>query len=537
VVERGAKTGRFVFEGCAGGGNIETGLSSVGNQAAASGAIMAGERLRVEPTRATGRVAIASGRIVVAAFVVVVAICYVVTLKPGHVFVNDDFAAYIMHAKNLVDGHLYSDIRYIPNPDAMWLSPSNGYPPVYPAILAPVYWIFGVDLRVFKIATVLCFIGFLAVYAETAQSEIGWAGTAVLLALVSFNPVFWGQRDFILSEFPYLLFSFAALLAIERIYKGLSRDRFELGSALLVSVLIYCAYGTRTIGIALVFALVASDLAKFRKPSRFLFSVLGITSLLVAVQTLLLTSPKGYVSAFHFSPQTVAANTVYYGKTLSYVWQNGFSKEIQIVFAVAFTTAATWGFAKGLSQDRAAKDFYLLAYVAVLFAWNAEIGLRGLLPILPLYLFYGLREWIRFFDPVRLPVRVMAVATLVGIAAVSYAGELRYETSMLAEPNVADAAAGQLFAFVREHTSPEDVLVFPKPRTLALFTERRVAALSPEQSATQSVALLRAIHATVVIDPEWSAVRLSDDEIKAIGAREVFHVDEYRAYRVNLAAE
>ena len=27
---------------------------------------------------------------------------------------NDDFAAYIMHAKNLVEGHAYSDIRYIP---------------------------------------------------------------------------------------------------------------------------------------------------------------------------------------------------------------------------------------------------------------------------------------------------------------------------------------------------------------------------------------------------------------------------------------
>ena len=214
------------------------------------------------------------------------------------------------------------------------------------AILAPVYRIFGIDLRAFKIATVLCFIGFLAVYAESVQSEIGWAGTAVLLALLSFNPVFWGQRDFILSEFPYLLFSFAALLAIERVYDRLSRDRFELGSALLVSVLVYCAYGTRTIGIALAFALVAADLAKFRRPSRFLFSVLGFTGVLVAVQTLLLTSPKGYVSAFHFSLHTVAVNIVYYGKTLSYVWQNGWSKEIQIVFAMAVYGGGDLGFSE-----------------------------------------------------------------------------------------------------------------------------------------------------------------------------------------------
>jgi hypothetical protein len=511
-------------------------MSSV-NARAASGRAIADERVRIEPARATGRTAIISGRMVVAAVVLFVAICYVVTLKPGHVFVNDDFAAYTMHAKNLVEGRTYSDIQYIPNPDAMWLSPSNGYPPVYPAILAPVYRIFGVDLRAFKIATVLCFIGFLAVYAEFVQSEIGWAGTGVLLALVSFNPVFWGQRDFILSEFPYLLFSFAALLAIERVYERLSRERFELGSALWVSALFYCAYGTRTIGVALVFALVASDLARFRKPSRFLFSVLGFTGVLVAAQTMLLTSPKGYVSAFHFSLQTVAANIVYYGKTLSYVWQNGFSKEIQIVFALVFTAAATWGFLKSLWRERGAKEFYLLAYVAVLLAWNSEIGLRGLLPILPLYFFYGLSEWIRILGSLRLPVRVMAAAALVGIAAVSYAGEIKHEQRMPAEPNVADASAVELFAFVRAHTSPEDVLVFPKPRMLALFTGRRVAALSPEQNPEQSLAFLRAIHATVVIDPEWSAVRLSDDEVKAIGAREVFHAGEYRAYRLNLAAE
>ncbi len=160
-----------------------------------------------------------------------------------------------MHAKNLVEGRAYSDIRYIPNPDAMWLSPANGYPPVYPMILAAVYRFFGLDLRAFKIATVLCFVGFLVIYAKMARDAIGWEGSICLLALVSFSPVFWEQRDFILSEFPYLLFSFAALLLIERVYARLEVKQIEVGSALGVSVLLYCAYGTRTIGFVLIFAL------------------------------------------------------------------------------------------------------------------------------------------------------------------------------------------------------------------------------------------------------------------------------------------
>jgi hypothetical protein len=535
VAERRAKVGRIIFAGCASGGTIEASMSSV-NARAANEAVAAGDQLGIEPARATTHVAFASRRLVVAAIIAVVTVWYVVTLKPGHVFVNDDFAAYVMHAKNLVEGHPYSDIRYIPNPDAMWLSPANGYPPVYPMILGPVYRLFGLNLHAFKIATVFCFVGFLGVYIELTSNALGRSGGAAALLLLSFNPVFWDQRDFILSEFPYLLFSFAALLAIDRIYSGHQLDRFEIGRAVLVSALIYCAYGTRTIGIVLVVALIAADLARFRRPSRFLFCVLALTGVFVAVQTLLLTSPKGYVSAFHFSVHTVAANTIYYGKTLSYVWANGFSKEAQIVFAVVFTAAAAWGFAKSLWRERGVKEFYLLFYVVVLLAWNAEIGLRGLLPILPLYFLYGLREGIEFVGSARLPVRVIAFGALIAFAAVSYAGRIRYERSMPAEPNVVDAGAAEMFAFAREHTSTEDVLVFPKARTLALFADRRVAALSPEQNEAQSLAFLRAIHATVVIDPEWSAVRLGD-EMKTIGAREVFRAGEYHVYRLNLASE
>ncbi len=493
------------------------------------------EPLTFEPPRARAGIAAGSELVVlvVAAIILIVAICYAVTLTSGHVFVNDDFAAYVMHARNLVEGHPYTDIGYIPNPDAMWLSPSSGYPPVYPAILAPIYWLFGLNLHAFKIVTVFCFVGFLSVYAELIESEIGRVAAAILILLVSFNPVFWGQREFILSEFPYLLFLFGALLAIERVYAGLERDEIKIGRFVLVSALLYCAYGTRTIGVALIFGLIAADLVKFRRPSRFLLCVLALTGFLIGVQALLLTSPKGYASAFHFSLQTIAVNTIYYGKTLSYVWDNGVSKAFQIVFALAFTVAATVGYLKSLWRERGAKEFYLLAYVAVLLAWNSEIGLRGLLPILPLYFFYGLRECSRFLEAARLPVRVIAAGAFVGIVAVSYAGKIRHEAALPAEPNVADADAASMFEYVRGHSSPEDVLVFSKPRSLALFTDRRVAALSPGQTPTQQAAFLNSIRATILVDAAWSEIK-TGDSLAADGAKEVFHNGRYSVYRLKI---
>jgi hypothetical protein len=68
-----------------------------------------------------------------------VAVAYLTSISPGHVFINDDFAAYVMHAANLVEGRPYTFIHYVPNPQALWLVPTNGYPPVYPMILAPAY--------------------------------------------------------------------------------------------------------------------------------------------------------------------------------------------------------------------------------------------------------------------------------------------------------------------------------------------------------------------------------------------------------------
>ena len=56
-------------------------MSSVGDQAAASGGVIAGEQPRIAPPQATAHDAIGSGRLAVAAIVVVVAICYLVTLR------------------------------------------------------------------------------------------------------------------------------------------------------------------------------------------------------------------------------------------------------------------------------------------------------------------------------------------------------------------------------------------------------------------------------------------------------------------------
>jgi hypothetical protein len=379
---------------------------------------------------------------------------------------------------------------------------------------------------------VLCFVIFLGIFASLVRRMLSPARSACALLLIGFNPIFWEQRDYILSEFPYLMFSFGALLAVQKIYESLTPEKLKIGAVVLASALLYGSYGTRTIGICLLGAVLLADLLKFKRPSGFLTATLAATILLILVQSMLITSPKGYISAFHFSPRMALVNAVYYSKTLSYVWQNGFSKKIQIVFALLFTGVAATGFAKHLWKEKAAREFYLLGYVGILFAWNAEIGLRGLLPILPLYFAYGLEQFSRMSGSWQVWAQRAALLVLVLFCGVTYGGEFRRESRQQPEPNVNDPAARELFSFVRASTQPSEVLIFAKPRSLALFTNREVASLSPDESPEDSANFMKSIHATILVKTDWSPAswqNLLDSEKKSLV--EIFHNSEYQVFR------
>jgi len=460
---------------------------------------------------------------------------YLTGISAGHCFADDDFGAYVMHAANLVEGRPYTAIHYIPNPKAPWLAPSNGYPPVYPLLLAPVYRAWGLNLRALKVVTILCFVAFLLIFAMMIRQWLSPLMSSCALLIIGFNPVFWHHREVLLSEFPYLMFSFAALLAIQRVYKNLAAKELRIGMALLVSILFYLTYGTRTIGIALLPALALADVIRFKRPSRFLLSVLLMTSILIVAQALFLASPKGYVDALRLSPRMAVTNATFYGKTLSSVWQNGFSKTLQISFALVFTALAGIRFARKFWTDRSESEFYILSYLAILISWSAQIGLRGLLPVLPLYFANGLQELARWAKAWGRKSQISLAISMLLLVSVTYYGPLCLDSSKQHEPNVQDPMAQELFFSLKAGTAPSEVLIFPKPRSLALFTGRAVASLAPDEAPEDSYEFMKSIHAEILVKPRWSPASwqaLIDSQKGQ--PEEIFHNSEYQAFRVKV---
>jgi hypothetical protein len=431
--------------------------------------------------------------------ILAVVIFYLASLTRGHAFIGDDFAAYVMHAENIAVGRAYSDIRYVPNPTAVGFAPAQGYPPVYPLLLAPAYKIWGLDLLPMKVVTVVCFGISLAALVLLFSSVLSAWALSALVAITGFNIVFWSQHDYLLSESAYLMFSFGTLLAAQKIYSDLEPNEWRLRSALILSLLLYATYGTRTVGVVLLPALVLADLCKFRRPSRFLIVVVTFSVGLILLQNTLLLSPKAYLNAEHISAPMIREHVVFYGKTLSYVWRNGFSKLLQIFMALAFTTLASMALGRNFWTTKSIVGFYLLGYAAVLTVWTTEIGMRGLIPMLPLYFAFGIEGLAAFGKRFNPPTPRSLIALSLALIGVAYLGAYHWKTQQPHLGDVQDPEAQQLFSYLRNNTRPGDLLVFQKPRTLALFTNRSTTMLAPGEPAAAAQSFFAAVNAKFLV--------------------------------------
>jgi hypothetical protein len=458
---------------------------------------------------------------------------YTATVTPGHAFVMDDFGAYVMHAANLSAGRRYIDIHYVFNPDAIYLAPAHGYPPVYPMLLSPVYKLSGLSLRPLKIITVLCFAVFLVAFSLLFEETIQEWAIAVLIVLSGLNIAFWEQRDYLMSEFPYLMFSFCALLAAKKIYQTLDSRSWRFRDALLLSLLLYATYGTRTIGVVMLPALIAADIWKFRRLSRFSIVVIIFTLSFIFLQNILIASPKDYISAVSFSARSVWVHLAFYGKTLSYAWRNGYSKAFQIGFALLFITLAGIGFLKRCLTRKSLVEFYLLGYVAVLISWVSEIGMRGLLPIMPLYFAFGLEAFVSLTKTLERRKRIVLTVCLLAFIGITYLGAFRWSAKQEHLLDVGDPEAQELFAYVKQFTKPADLIVFQKPRSLALFTDRYTTMLAPGEPPDQSRRFLSKTNARFLIQSESMSYPIKElIANKTIYGKPVFQNAVFQVYLI-----
>jgi hypothetical protein len=402
--------------------------------------------------------------------IAVVGVFYVLTLRSGHDW-GGDFSTYIAHAKNLATGAPYDATGYVFNPDFALYGP-EAYPPVFPALLAPVYAVFGLNLAAMQIAGIVLFLLSLVLMVLVVRKDLPGGVLVALTALVGFNPFFWGFKEKVLSDVPILVFLFATFYLIGRAYEVERRPwRSMFVFGLLIGLFAYLTYGTRSIGIVVIPSLMLYDVLRAR---RLTWLPVVATATFVAgflLQRVMLGG-SNYGDLFVIDAGSMLSNLTRYAKAPVDLVENGYSSLVRNLLFGAVSLLALIGYLWRLRRRLTILEIFVPAYVLILIIWPYHQGLRYLIPVLPLYLFYALVgiEQLPAFG--KTDMRRAVFGVVIAAVAVSYAAHYtRFDYGPLPE-GVGRQESRDLFAYVRERTDPDDVFIFRKPRVLALFGAR-----------------------------------------------------------------
>ncbi len=435
-------------------------------------------------------------------------IFYLATTRSSHSW-GDDFSQYIIHAINIAEGIPYKETGHILN-KANSIAPET-YPPVFPMLLVPAYYFFGLNLYAFKVVGILCFAVFLLRFYFVSCRYIKAEFALCIIFLISLNPFIWDFKDQILSEFPFLCFLFGAFGLLFFMPPKLSFRKAVFWYA-LAGLAFYLVIGCRTIGMVLLPAFIAHEL--FRKSKSqywYLFIMLPIVvcGVLLLLQKLYLNSTgEGYLfqlSSFFSIPQLQHNSEAYIKEFTNFLVGNPLDAKPEgwqkIFFtALAFTSLA--GLLISFKNKVSIVEFFAVAYLIGILLWPMYQGMRFMLPLVPLFFLYifVFLQWLPFLNK---EIRVV-VLTLSGVLTCSYLFFLERADYQIVSWEIHNADTKELFSFVSY--SPEDaVFIFDKPRALRLFTNRAAGIHHCTENIADFGNYIKEIQASYLILYKWDS--------------------------------
>ncbi len=418
---------------------------------------------------------------------------------------------YIHHAKNLVEGKAYGDTGYIYNPSYPQLGPKT-YPPVFPILLSPVYKWFGMNLTAMKIECILFFLASLFMTFIIFRSKIPFGYQIIGILIIGLNPFFWNFKDDVVSDLPFLFFVYLSLFFIQRAYDAPQPKRSQLINAVIISILVFLAFGTRTIGIILIPCILIYEIIKNRKLTLFPVVTTLLFILFMGLQAVFLKVETSYFDQFTRNPNYIISNIVLYTNGFILLWDGG-SRILIILRNILFliiTGLAVLGYGTRLKKITIFEIFIPL-YLAVIIIWPTPQGARFLIPVIPLMIYYsllGVYQW-ELSQRFRLSLRLKTflLITLGIIMTVITISKYKNINFLHIAEGISTPETQALFEYIRENTMDDDIFIYKNPRILALYTERSASRYHYPQEDRELIEYFEGINATYLIlsynDPQF----------------------------------
>jgi hypothetical protein len=420
------------------------------------------------------------------------------TIRDGHGW-GDDFAQYVLHARNLATGQPYASTGYLVNPEATAVGPA-AYPPATAILLAPIYARYGLAFGPMKVAMALLIVVALAGVHLVFRRRLSRLDGALVLAAMGFNPVLWRSTNNIGSDLLFLAICFLTLAGAQAAarYAGPAAVRAAFGVPLGLGI--YAATATRSVGVALVGAVLLHGLLQRRPIALVAPGVAAAVAVaLMAVQRAWLPIEGAYVQWFQ-DTFSIGAPLVYarqyLGELRGFV-ENEYSllAATGVFFAIAGLAAV--GAWTSLRREIGVVDCFVVLYAGMILLFPPVQ--RYLLPILPALFFYAFSGAAAIGSRMAGAGRHAPAGILAVLLAATYGAAYSRASFGPVEDGATQPQFAELCAFIRTHTDPADRFIFRKPRALALFADRATAPFAPETDAAALDRLIAAIGARYLI--------------------------------------
>jgi 4-amino-4-deoxy-L-arabinose transferase-like glycosyltransferase len=341
-----------------------------------------------------------------------------------------------------------------------------------------VIGIFGLDLRAMKILVLAFFVGSLLVMIPLFRRVLSAPYVAALVLIVGLNPFLWELKDHILSDIPFLFFVLLSLHLFTQADAPDASAGRRATLAVLSGVAAYAGYATRILGLMLIPCFVAHDLSRYRRIGTNAALATAVVVALAGIQYVVWIRDVSYFDQISNPVTAVGLNVPAYLRALSNLWENGYSSNVRKIAFLAGGALAALGYVNSFRTGVSVVHLFPPLYLAPVLLWPAYQGMRFLIPVVPFYFCYCLLG-VRRIDAAaerRWDARNAVLVVFLAAVLVSYAG--RYSTLQFGPlpEGIAKKESRELFEFVAAATDPDDVLVFSRPRALALMTGRRVSA-------------------------------------------------------------
>ncbi len=434
---------------------------------------------------------------------------------------SDDWAGYLANAAALLHGTAYPVAGYV---QAHGVDAGTGsYPPGFPAMLVPALAAFGLDFHALALwGEGLAALALLA-FMGLARREAGVLGAALGGIVLGFGPFARAWNGQVMSEFPFLLALFAALLADRAFIERGGGIRGARAAALAALVVL-----TRTVGGVIWPAAVLADWLR-RRRLRWPVVAMALASALLAAAVTLAVDPStlgqymsdisantAHDTGARGAPSLTARATLLADNVmaspgkLTVAWADGvqftvLSPALALAVKAASALALLAGLAglvRALRRPGTAEGFFVLEFLGLAPLPTIMILARVYLPLSVLLIGYGFAAaraaerrlgW-------RCGLRLALFALFLPPMVVGHLGLARQAAALQpARFSATEPRAAALLAWVRQAGPRDAGFLLHRARALALLSGRRAADPAHRRADAAFFAWARQVHAGYVV--------------------------------------